>query len=253
MIEKRRLETISQVIEELDLITAQCYDCKDSLGVFSAVYRRTTKAVMDAIENGRFQDAERMKKLDIEFAILYLDAYQAYRKGQPIALSWKVAFDAASARHLTLMQHLLLGMNAHIMLDLSVAAARVCPGEEIHSLKQDFMMVNDVLKELIDEIQDGIGRHSPVWRLLDIVGWRMDEKLVCTGIRRARQQAWENAVELAGLPPHLFGQSVKDLDARVAKGASRVIDVMLPKKPLQWLISITERNPIKAIPTLQNK
>jgi hypothetical protein len=63
------------------------------------------------------------------------------------------AFEAERKRHLALIQHLLLGMNAHILLYLIVAAAQVCPGNNIHAPEKDFMTINDVLKELIDEIQ----------------------------------------------------------------------------------------------------
>lgn len=245
------MQSIDQVLEELDAITHDCCAQQDILGVFSAVYRRTTQSVLDAIRAGRFEDATRMEQLDVAFALRYLDAYHAYRKNEPASLSWVTAFEAARKRHLTLIQHLLLGMNAHILLDLSVAAAQVCPGNNIHALEKDFMTINDVLKELIDEIQCGIGRHSPVWRMIDFIGWRLDEKMVFAGIRSARQKAWDDAVRLAFLPPPFFDEQVRAIDEEVANVATKLIRIIIPARPVQWLIRKTERNPLKAIPVLQ--
>ena len=50
------------------------------------------------------------------------------------------------------MQHLLMGMNAHINLDLGIAASEVAGGNSIHDLKSDFMKVNDILAGLLSEI-----------------------------------------------------------------------------------------------------
>ncbi len=245
------MQSIDQVLGKLDAITHDCYLQDDILGVFSAVYRRTTQSVLDAIEAGRFEDARRMEQLDVAFALRYLDAYYAYRKNEPASLSWVTAFDAAQKRHLTLIQHLLLGMNAHILLDLSVAAAQVCPGNKIYGLEKDFMTINDVLKTLIDEIQNGIGKHSPLWRIIDFIGWRFDEKLVFAGICEARQKAWDDAVKLAFLAQPAFDAQVNVIDDRVAIEANKLIRIMIPARPIQWLIRKIERNPLKAIPVLQ--
>src|SRR3712207_8653052 len=55
------------------------------------------------------------------------------------------------------VQHLILGMNAHINLDLGVAAATVAPTpEELQSLKPDFMTINALLGRLfaVVELED---------------------------------------------------------------------------------------------------
>jgi hypothetical protein len=61
---------------------------------------------------------------------------------------------------LAFVQHILLGMNAHINLDLAVAASIVSPGNAIIKLKSDFMIVNQILAELTNKIQKRLGRVS---------------------------------------------------------------------------------------------
>jgi len=247
------VQTIQQVLAELDDITESCYRQQDVLGIFAAVYRRTTEAVREAIQKGMFDDDSRMEQLDVAFALRYIRAYHSYRREEPTSRSWEVAFEAARQNKLVLMQHLLLGMNAHILLDLGVAAAEVCPGESIYSLEKDFMTINDVLANLIDEIQMDIGRYSPVWKFLDKAGWRLDERMVAKGIRHARNKAWEDAQALAFLSGQAFEQRVSFIDAEVASGANRIIKVVRVARPLLWLIRRTEKNVLKAIPELQYK
>ena len=52
-----------------------------------------------------------------------------------IAQCWSVAFHAAHRRPPIIFQHLLLGMNAHINLDLGIACAEVAPGPAIDDLE----------------------------------------------------------------------------------------------------------------------
>src|SRR5690606_41399624 len=56
------------------------------------------------------------------------------------------------------LQHLLLGMNAHINLDLGIAAAETAPGTALPALKRDFDEITTLLGEMLDDVQDRIGR-----------------------------------------------------------------------------------------------
>ena len=44
-----------------------------------------------------------------------------------------------------ILQHLLLGINAHINLDLGIAAVETSPGNQLAPLKNDFDMINKLL------------------------------------------------------------------------------------------------------------
>lgn len=90
-------------------------------------------------------------------------------------------------------------MTAHINLDLGIAAARTCPGEELPALKRDFDEINNILSELVDEMQDRIGTVSPWLGFLDRVGGRTDETIVDFSMGKARDAAWRFAERLAPL------------------------------------------------------
>lgn len=191
------ITTIDDVLDELDIIIEKNMDENSPLGIFAYVYRRTTAKIAKGVAEGRFEDAARMVDFDVEFARMYIDAFWMYRQNEPVSLSWKVAFNAAKNREAIIMQHLLLGMNAHINLDLGVAAAEVAPGDRIYNLEHDFMLVNILLAELVDEIQERISRVSPLMFLLDWIGKRDDEAIVNFSISKAREYAWNFARNLA--------------------------------------------------------
>jgi uncharacterized protein DUF5995 len=120
--------SIDGVIVKLDAIVDQAINDRDRLGFFAVLYRTVTESVKHGIATGRFEDGPRMERLDVVFANRYLGAFHAHRHGGTPTRSWRVVFAAAEHRRPVIMQHLLLGMNAHINLDLAIAASEVCPG-----------------------------------------------------------------------------------------------------------------------------
>jgi hypothetical protein len=188
--------TIDEVLAELDSIIEQSRQENDYIGLFAYVYRRTTAAIQQGIVEDVFEDGPRMEHFDVYFANLYIQAHRNFRAQQPTSSAWQICFDARFIK-MTALQHVLMGMNAHINLDLGIAAASTSEGPQLLQMKNDFNKVNDILNSIIDEIQASLGKISPFLFLLDWMGGRKDEKLVEFGIRRFREQAWQMACELA--------------------------------------------------------
>jgi hypothetical protein len=217
------MRSIDQVIDDLKAIVQDCIQQKDALGIFAAVYLRTTVAVREAIRQGRFEDNPRMERLDVIFADRYIDALKAYRAGLPCTQSWKQAFDASRNNRLIGMQHLMLGMNAHILLDLGIAAAQVCPGAQIKQIENDFNKINEVLMELLDVMQDAMAQMSFVYKLLDKFGMNLDEKIASGGIKLARVRAWQVAQNCAAATDPAALQKVIAETDTVTQGLSKGI------------------------------
>jgi hypothetical protein len=208
-------EDIDQVIVDLTRIIDDCIERESKLGFFAALYRKVTIRVRDDIARGDvFEDNDRVERLDVVFANRYLTAYGAHQRGEPCRDCWQVAFDAAAGRRLIIIQHLLLGINAHINLDLGAAAAAVSPGSAIGGLKHDFDMINQVLADLVAGVIEDVGRLSPWLALLDRVGARTERATINFSIDVARRQAWEFAQELA--PVEDRSRMMEDRDRVVA-------------------------------------
>jgi hypothetical protein len=219
----RELSSIDDVLVSLDEIIERCKQQNDTRALFAYVYRRTTAHIKQGVEEGLFEDNERMNRFDVAFARRYIDAYWQYENGTPPTQSWFVPFECRKKK-ISVVQHVLMGMNAHINLDLGIVAAEMEPGDRIYSLENDFMTINRLLSELIDEFQQSLGKVSPALFLLDFVGGRGDEWLVGAGINRIRTVAWDFAVELAHLSEAERKKVIATKDWEVAHLGSTISD-----------------------------
>ena len=195
-------KTIDEVIARLDDIVEHSIRTGDRKGYFAALYNRVTRAVKEGIAKGEFDDGPRMERLDVVFANRYLAAYDTYQSGELPSRSWLKAFAAAGNPHHVVLQHLLVGMNAHINLDLGVAAARVCPGAAITGLKGDFTRINTLLATETPVVEQELDAESRGFKFLaGLLPQKLELKIVGTAMDGARVEAWSFATELAPLAP----------------------------------------------------
>lgn len=209
-------QTIDKVLAQMDQVIDRCIRERSRLGYFAMLYRNVTARVRDGIAAGRFEDGARMERLDVIFADRYFQALYDYWDGKTPTQSWLVAFNGARRWQPIIMQHLLLGMNAHINLDLALAAIQVAPGEHLPSLERDFKEITNLLGEMIADMEERIERVSPWFRLIDRVGGRTDEQICGFAMQQARDLAWQTAEELAELKPEELAQKIAERDQIVA-------------------------------------
>jgi hypothetical protein len=150
--------TVDEVITHLDNIIDWSKSRESRIGYFAILYRKMTAAVRDGINNNSFADSARMAQLDVIFANRYLQAWDAYVNKNPCPNAWCAAFDAAEKSSPIVLQHLLLGINTHINLDLAIAAAECCPAHKIFDLKSDFGKINSVIAHLVQSVQDTLAQ-----------------------------------------------------------------------------------------------
>lgn len=231
---------IDTVLERLDEIIESALGEGSRIGYFAAMYRRVTARVKQGIERGDFDDGERMSRFDAVFAEHYFRAHAAYATGQPTSASWRITFDAAASHKPIILQHLLLGMNAHIYLDLGVAAAQTAPGSQYASLEGDFRRINDILLAELDPTQSKVGDLSPWMGILDGVFGRWDEFVSGLALEALRESAWRFGQRLAQLEPAAWGGLLAERDAQVSAVARTILSPGLLARVLLPLVRITE-------------
>jgi hypothetical protein len=224
--------SIDEVISRLDAIIERAIVERDRLGFFAVLYRTVTASVKSGIAAGRFEDGPRMERLDIVFANRYLHAFDLHRRGLSPTDSWRSAFAAGSSRRVVIMQHLLLGMNAHINLDLGIAAAEVCPGDALAGLEHDFNEINTVLATLETDVEREVCTLSPWIDRLDHIDPRAGRVVANFSIDRARACSWRTAQRLAPLIGAAREAAIAEMDGEVALLA-RVIE-----RPIGFLINL---------------
>jgi hypothetical protein len=184
-------KTIDEVISALDdIIEKECTN-NSCMAYFPILYRKVTVRIKEGILNNEFENNPRMEKLDVIFANRYIEAYECLGNNHPFTKSWKNAFEAAKTGKLLIMQHLLLGINAHINLDLGIAVAETVGDDgELLDFENDFNKINEILASMIANVEAKIISVSPLFGLLDRFGKGREDKLVSFSINVARDGAW---------------------------------------------------------------
>ena len=212
-----RAQTIDDVLEQLDAVIADSRRDDSRLGYFPALYRKVTARVQQGILAGEFEDGPRMERLDVTFANRYLDALALRRRGEAPTKAWDVAFCACDDWSPIVLQHLLLGMNAHINLDLGIAAARTAPGAELEALHADFNRINGVLASLVDDVKAELAQ---IWRPLgplDRISGNIEDLCVNLSMTKARDTAWTFPTELAQQSPAEQAETIARRDRWTAR------------------------------------
>jgi len=208
--------TIDDVLAALDAIIQRAWDEQSRVGYFAALYRRVTRAVKQGIAANQFADGPLMEKLDVVFASRYLDALEASQSGEHCSRCWRIAFDACKDSSRLILQHLLAGMNAHINLDLGVAAAQVSPGDQLPHLQADFDQINQVLASLVSGVENEMSALSPLIKNLSAIGLETETSIINFNIDTARKVAWFTAERLASEPAALHDLTIDGLDLAVS-------------------------------------
>ena len=238
------IHTIDDVIGILQDIINESIENKSPLGYFAALYQKVTIKVKEGIQNDYFDDNQRMEKLDIIFAKRYIEAYYNYQNNKPITSSWKKAFGIANKYWYVVLQHLLVGMNAHINLDLGIAAAEVSKEQDIQNLHSDFNKINDILSSLVNDVQDDLAKVYPFLKKILIWTKDVDDFLVDFSMELARNGAWDFAVELANTPAIDFDNTIHKRDIKITEKADLVISLGFIPKLIFMIIRVSEKGTV---------
>lgn len=245
-------QTIDEVIIELEAILDDCSRTGSRAGYFAALYHKVTCEVKEGILHNRFENGARMERLDVLFANRYITAYRQWRNGEPTTGSWRAAFEATERRGALLLQHLLLGINAHINLDLGIATVETMEGQELSGMLGDFNSINVILSAMSYGVMNDISRMSPLMSILGFHASRGNSILVQFTINNARDGAWMFANELAAKKGDAYTACITQRDntiAELANGLARPGGVL---RFTTWLIHLFEwKNPVKIIHELR--
>lgn len=235
--------TIDDVLDGLEAIADEAIRTGSPIGYFAALYERVTRGIKRAIAAKSFDDNDRMDLLDRTFAGRFLDAWALHRRGDAPAQSWRLTFDTLSDKSALVIQHLLLGINAHINLDLGIAAATVAPGGAIAGLKGDFDKINAILARLVGAVQLALGEVSPRFKTIGTIEV-VESKVFDFTLDLARDGAWAFAEKLAGLPADRWNAEIAARDRAVALVGRAILDRGLLVGPIVSWVRAAESNDV---------
>ncbi|CRK54188.1 conserved hypothetical protein [Rhodococcus sp. RD6.2] len=214
--------TIGDVLSILTGIIADTTSRRDPLGYFAALYRQVTLEVKNGIVAGSFDDGPRMSGFDASFANRYFAAYETYTSGGTPTRSWQFAFDRVRTGKLIILQNLLLGINAHVNLDLGVVTGTKFRGSALSGFHADFDHLNEILASLIPRVRAVIEQFSPRIGELTELADDAPELALRFSVEAARDDAWRIATLLSVTPSTFVAPAVELIDGK-AKLVGRVV------------------------------
>jgi len=184
--------TIQAILDELPPSPA-----KNRVSAFNALYLKITRRVQDALRTG-VNTPEFLELLDIEFAKRYFAALELWnRDDEDTPDVWEVLFKRAGDLRMSRLLAAMLGVNAHINHDLSLALIATwnetgAPVDDV--IHPDYLLVNEIFYEEIPPLRRGF---SDAWQLeIDEFVGPLDDwsQRILVTVTRAR--AWDRAREL---------------------------------------------------------
>jgi hypothetical protein len=191
------------VLQRMTTLIDQWEAARDRRAIFLGCYRLMTGNMLDAIDAGRFHDNAWVNRLLHRFADYYFAALARFEQDEVSAPPvWKLAFAATRDQEVMTLQHLLLGVNAHINYDLIFSlvdlltpewvALSTAQREERHA---DHELVNRIIGETVDAVQDQVvDKFSPWVEIFDKMLGPVDEWLTSHLISHWREEVWDTAV-----------------------------------------------------------
>ena len=245
--------TIDEVLSQLSSIIRESRQTGDRCGFFAALYYKVTAKVKEGIEKGQFENSSRMERLDVLFANRYLDALANWKSGGEVSASWKIAFEACGRRSVLVLQHLLLGISAHINLDLGVAAVETMKNQTLGPIEKDFDSINMILGAMTYEVINEINRLSPLLSLIGKHSKNTESVLVQFSMANARDGAWCFAEDLFALSGDAYNACITARDKDIAKLGYTLLHFRAMLRLTVWLIHLFEcKNPKRIIAVLQD-
>jgi len=173
---------------------------RDRRAIFVTLYGIVSHEMRTRIAQGAFEDPPWVHQYTVAFANLYLDALEAYDRGDMDAVprAWRLCFDAAKSGNGLVLQDMLLGVNAHVNSDLSLALTRVSIEPDRARRRLDHDAVNAVLGSVTERATERLAElYAAGLTALDDCAGEVDEMISLFSLEVARDSAWESAVALA--------------------------------------------------------
>lgn len=211
---------------------------------FLRCYSLMSQNMLTGVDQGEFHDSQWMRHFVDHFADYYFRSLEEYDAALPTTPKvWSLAHDIARQDDRSILQKLLLGINAHINYDLVLTLVDLLDAEwnayaeEQRTLRfKDYCHVNEIIGQTVDAVQDLVlEAEEPGLEILDISLGPIDEWLISKLIYGWRDQVWSQAVHFLENPDQTARQELREqLESRtVARG-----EAILFKKGVRSLLDL---------------
>lgn len=187
--------SVDEVVDGLKRLKSGYVARGDRRGAFATIYVVTTTTLHDWIRQDRFASRDLFGDYLVTFANAYRAALAASESSGPLPGAWRVALDAQSPS--TLLEDLMLGINAHVNHDLPFAIVDAGLDTRCPLCRRDHEIFNEALRKALPRARREIASiYRPYLTGLNRLFGGLLDRRIARSVVRARDQAWAAAQAL---------------------------------------------------------
>jgi hypothetical protein len=182
----------------------------DKRAVFQLTYLTFSREVLAGVRADRFEDPAWAIDMCCRFVEVYLEQKARWERRDPTQCgAWRHAFAASESGHASVLEAMLLGMNAHINYDLAFVTLGACRyAGDLARLERtsvlrgsqagvpvvryrDFLRINAIAWESLPRLQDAVlSAFHPVFYLGNLLARRLTMAMGQRILVYAREASW---------------------------------------------------------------
>ncbi len=214
--------TATSIRANLFALEARFAEQDDRRAIFATAYAWMTSSIDAQLDEEVFDDPGWVVELTAVFAGYYPRALSDHARGRTPPRCWALALGPWPT---SVLQDLLLGMNAHITYDLPLALAELLDGRSRAQCLRDYRRILPAIRGAIELIQAKIiSRYAPGLRPLERAFAGADEWITYHVIRLYREHAWGQGMLLIDHPEDR-AEIVAKIDGEAARRARWILDL----------------------------
>lgn len=235
-------EDVVKWLQELE----RCFSSgRDLRGVFATAYLQISEAISAELAGRGFEDNDWSEAYMVRFANLYREALLHWEAGETATVSkaWRISFELARKQEGFIIQHLLLGINAHINHDLALALVQAGLDSDREKKYRDHTRINQILGKATEELKSEVAdRYAPILNRIDEISGEISNDVANFSIPKAREHAWTFAVALDSARSEKENSLLKrSLDEQAAVIARLIIASPLQHPKVRETVSFLKR------------
>jgi hypothetical protein len=204
-----RPTSVREALRALGAVTARLCDEGDARAAFPDIYAIITRRVAESVELGQdtfFWEPRWISRLAGRFCERYLETLRwSFERRPQDTGAWGITYEACDSKGTLPLQHVLLGLSAHINFDLALGIYRTIvefgaanDPAAIRRFKHDHDAVNDLLRASIPEAFDHLinVHRCEGARVLFHRAYALSEWCAMRILASWRERVWHDAMAL---------------------------------------------------------
>ncbi|MDQ3607624.1 MAG: DUF5995 family protein [Actinomycetota bacterium] len=191
--------TLDEVVTRMLMLEATL-PAGDGVGYFNKLYLEVTRAVVERLRRGEFEQPLFLEHLAVLFSNAYFRALDDFeRDPATVSRAWAPLLEARANKRVAPIQFVLAGMNAHINYDLPIGVVETCESFGVSprdgtAEHRDYLHLNAILGETQEAVKKWL--VTGLLGFLDRALGRLDDVVASFSVLRAREAAWAHAKTL---------------------------------------------------------